>query len=428
MAKMCYTGSGGTKDVERACELWQQASDLGDPEAAAQFGKVLMEGAPGVEKDQARGCRHLRRAAEAGDPDAMFRLHKAYKEGLGVEVSEQESRMWLVRAQQNGYVTPEVRMQQGHALYSQAVMHYTGQGVAKDVPKAIQLFVAAAQRGHPVAAGNLANFYLQGLPFPGMEQPNYQEAHSWAVRALQWGETDAAYTLGFIYEMGHDVPADFQIAVHWYLTCIQAKDVKDDGDHRAKIKAMNAMGRCYYKAGKHDAADSKVDPDFKKAMYWWARAANEGKSAEAMNHLGDMYYKGTGVGKDIEKANEWWTKAKELGHREATEGLNNLAPKSFGEKLKLWIPMLILVLMLLAVFCYFGYKYHEMANDSWFQRNNPGDSASDAATTDSTPPPASSPPPPPPAASPDMGAADAGAGAAADAGAAGSEGSAGAEL
>jgi len=178
MAKMCYTGSGGTKDVERACELWQQASDLGDPEAAAQFGKVLMEGAPGVEKDQARGCRHLRRAAEAGDPDAMFRLHKAYKEGLGVEVSEQESRMWLVRAQQNGYVTPEVRMQQGHALYSQAVMHYTGQGVAKDVPKAIQLFVAAAQRGHPVAAGNLANFYLQGLPFPGMEQPNYQEAHS----------------------------------------------------------------------------------------------------------------------------------------------------------------------------------------------------------------------------------------------------------
>ena len=44
--------------------------------------------------------------------------------------------------------------------------------------------------------------------------------------------------------------------------------------------------------------------------------------------------------------------------------------------------MLILFLMLLAVFCYFGYKYHEMANDSWFQRNNPGDSASDAATTE----------------------------------------------
>merc|ERR1719199_1259472 len=134
-------------------------------------------------------------------------------------------------------------------------------------------------------------------------------------------------------------------------------------------------------------------------MYWWARAANEGKSAEAMNHLGDMYYKGTGVGKDIEKAKEWWTKAKELGHREATEGLNNLAPKSFGEKLKLRIPMLILVLMLLAVFCYFGYKYHEMANDSWFQRNNPSggdDTPSDTGSSSTSAPPPPPPPAPPP--------------------------------
>ena len=29
--------------------------------------------------------------------------------------------------------------------------------------------------------------------------------------------------------------------------------------------------------GKHDAADSKVDPDYNKAAYWWTRAANEGK-------------------------------------------------------------------------------------------------------------------------------------------------------
>ena len=35
-----------------------------------------------------------------------------------------------------------------------------------------------------------------GLPFPGMEEPDYGEAHNWALRAMQWGETDAAYTLG----------------------------------------------------------------------------------------------------------------------------------------------------------------------------------------------------------------------------------------
>mmetsp|Transcript_39823 Transcript_39823/g.33651 ORF Transcript_39823/g.33651 Transcript_39823/m.33651 type:complete len:428 (-) Transcript_39823:52-1335(-) len=422
MAKMLYTGSGGEKDPDRAAELWQKSSDLGDPESAATFGKILMEGAQGIEKDQARACKHMRKAAEAGDADCMWRLGNAYKDGTGVNISQEESRNWFVRAQQNGYVTPEQRVQQGAALYQQAVVFYTGQGVARDVGKAIQLFVAAAQRGHPVAAGNLANFFLAGLPFPGMEQPDYGEAHQWALRAMQWGETDAAYTLGQIYEMGHGVPADHQLAVHWYFTCIQAKDVKDDGDHRAKFKAMNALGRCYFKASMHDAADSKVDPDYTKAYYWWQRAANEGKSSEAMNHLGDLHFHGRGVVKDSSKAKEWWEKAAAAGHLEAKEGINNMAPKSIGDRLKLWMPMLLLFLMLLAVFCYFAWKYHEMANDSWFTRNG-GDSTTDTTTsTDATAPPPSTATPPE-TATPDVGAAsdagappDAGAGAGASGG------------
>jgi hypothetical protein len=52
--------------------------------------------------------------------------------------------------------------------------------------------------------------------------------------------------------------------VSWGL---QAKDIKDDGDHRAKFKSMNALGRCYYKAGKHDAADSKVRYLFLLALF-----------------------------------------------------------------------------------------------------------------------------------------------------------------
>ena len=197
---------------------------------------------------------------------------------------------------------------------------------------------------------------LRAVSAPGIDgrmrvhsQPDYAEAHQWALRAMQWGETDAAYTLGQIYEMGHGVPADHLLAIHWYLTCIQAKDVKDDGDHRAKFKAMNALGRCYYKGGLHDAAESKVDPDYAKAMYWWQRAANEGKNADAMNHIGDLYYRGRGVAKDNAKAKEWWQKAADLGHAEAVHGLDRFAPKSFGDKLKLWLPMIILALMLLAV-------------------------------------------------------------------------------
>ena len=176
------TGSGGKKDAVRATELWQKSSELGDPEAAATYGKILMEGAPGIEKDQTKACKHLRRAAEAGDPDCMYRLGNAYKNGLGVNKSDEEAGNWFRKAQQAGYVTPEQRTQQGAALYQQAVVFYTGQGVQRDVGKAIQLFVAAAQRGHPVAAGNLANFFLAGLPFPGMEEVSISAKH--LLRAL----------------------------------------------------------------------------------------------------------------------------------------------------------------------------------------------------------------------------------------------------
>jgi TPR repeat protein len=75
-----------------------------------------------------------------------------------------------------------------------------------------------------------------------------------------------------------------------------------------------------------------------------------------MNHIGDLYYRGRGFKRDLEKAKEWWSKAAEAGHEEAKCGLEKLAPKSLGERLKLWLPMLVLFLMLLAVFCYFGYK------------------------------------------------------------------------
>jgi hypothetical protein len=31
---------------------------------------------------------------------------------------------------------------------------------------------------------------------------------------------------GQIYEMGHGVPADHQLAIHWYLTCIQVSGLE----------------------------------------------------------------------------------------------------------------------------------------------------------------------------------------------------------
>lgn len=48
-----------------------------------------------------------------------------------------------------------------------------------------------------------------------------------------------------------------------------------------------------------------------KAVEWYTKAAEQGHAAAQYN-LGNCYYDGEGVEKDLQKAIEWYTKAAEL--------------------------------------------------------------------------------------------------------------------
>lgn len=51
-----------------------------------------------------------------------------------------------------------------------------------------------------------------------------------------------------------------------------------------------------------------MQPDFKKAVYWTQRSIDEGEIPDAYNLMGDFYFRGHGVDKDISKAKAMWTK------------------------------------------------------------------------------------------------------------------------
>ena len=59
-----------------------------------------------------------------------------------------------------------------------------------------------------------------------------------------------------------------------------------------------------------------VEQDYKKAVEWYRKAAEQGH-ADAQNNLGFMYYTGQGVEQDYKKAVEWYRKAAEQGHADA---------------------------------------------------------------------------------------------------------------
>ncbi len=76
------------------------------------------------------------------------------------------------------------------------------------------------------------------------------------------------------------------------------------------------LGNCYY-SGKG------VKKNLKKAVYWWEKAANGGY-VMSQYYLASCYENGEGVERDISKAKYWYKKAAEKGDSEAKKALEKL--------------------------------------------------------------------------------------------------------
>ena len=105
----------------------------------------------------------------------------------------------------------------------------------------------------------------------------------------------------------------------------QAQQLSEQNRHSEAIplftKAANhgnptaqlALGNAYY-------TGNGVKKDLHKAAQWYAKAAEQGH-ADAQKNLGWAYKYGDGVKKDLTKAVHWFTKAAEQGHADAQRNL-----------------------------------------------------------------------------------------------------------
>eukprot|EP00287_Rhodomonas_sp_CCMP768_P015643 CAMPEP_0196757584 /NCGR_PEP_ID=MMETSP1091-20130531/103740_1 /TAXON_ID=302021 /ORGANISM="Rhodomonas sp., Strain CCMP768" /LENGTH=673 /DNA_ID=CAMNT_0042106367 /DNA_START=36 /DNA_END=2055 /DNA_ORIENTATION=+ len=348
LAQVHFSGMGVPQSTAKAVELWSQAASAGDVDSIAILGKLYSVGIPGtIEQDHAKAFELLKKAAASGDSNSMHLLGQAYEHGKGCSANEKEAMQWYARADAKGYVSADSHHMLGINFYKQ-----------KKMGEAAKCFMAAARARHPVAAGNIARFFYWGR---GVEQ-DYHMAFHWANEAVKLGETDAAQTVAMCHEYGNGTAADHQLAMQWYLFCIQ-------GTEEANIKAqcMDGLGRCAYKGSHHDYVQDKVPEDFSQAAYWWGRAAELGVK-DAMNRLAKLHYRGRGVPKDVVKAKELWGRAAAKGCEEAKESLRDLEGYSVFDKLKVWLPTLLVALLLIIIVAYFAIQYHEMSKDSWFAK------------------------------------------------------------
>ena len=225
------------------------------------------------------------------------------------------------------------------AVYETGMKYFRGGGLRIDHNKAVEHFRQAAERGLPEAQAELALLYRSNGLFDFLNAADYQQATTWAERALQDGLREKAnadtpsaqYELGQLYFSGLGVAKDNGKAREWYERA--AANGNCDAKQALGFIYLSGQGveKSVVTAKKYfeEAASANVAPaqlslgviyssgdgipkDYTKAAEWFRKAADQG-SPSAQDALGVRYEKGQGVPQSFAKAAEYYQQAADRG-------------------------------------------------------------------------------------------------------------------
>ncbi len=181
------------------------------------------------------------------------------------------------------------------ALYELADAYETGNGVPKDMAKAIELYQAAGRLENALAQNELGRKYALGQGVAVDEKA----AVEWYRKAAQNGNRDGLYNLAWRYEWGEVVDKD----------PVQAAQLTLQSAELGHVDARARMAN-YYRRG------FGVKQDYVLARYWAALAAQE-KAPRGMYELGVLYFDGLGQKQDRKTGFELVRAAADKGYAEA---------------------------------------------------------------------------------------------------------------
>jgi len=244
----------------------------------------------------------------------------------------------------------------GHAEsgYRAALCYEFGWGCAKNYPKAVQFFRAAASKGHPGAAirlgkacltgdMGLVNRYREGVKWlkRATDSADYQynsgpyelgllhitgfgedifkdEAYAAQLmtKSAELGHPEASYRMGQAYENGTlGCPKDAALSVHFY----------NGAASKGLPEAMMALC-AWYMVG----AEPVLEKDEVEAYEWSRRAAEMGlaKAEYAVGYFTEM---GIGCRRDPLEANVWYVRAADKGNETAKQRLDIIRAAASGD-------------------------------------------------------------------------------------------------
>jgi len=183
----------------------------GDAVAAHKLGLVSYFGLAGRQRDHHEAGRHFASAAEQGLAASQFRL---------------------------------------------AVMHRTGDGVAKDPARALSLLHASAGQRYAPAAYELGAWYVQG----DATGSHPAEGFRWCLVAAEQGIPEAQHDVALMYYRGQGTRQDSYEALQWFRRAAG----------NGSLAAQGTLGRIYF-----EGLDS-MGQDLDESERWLQIAAGRG--------------------------------------------------------------------------------------------------------------------------------------------------------
>lgn len=199
--------------------------------------------------------------------------------------------------------------------------------VKKDYNKAVCWLEKSAKQGFAIAQCSLGLCYLD----EEWENADVNKAIEYFNLSAKQGYFLAEYFLAICYYDGIGVEQDYNKAVEYYAKIAKMENFYENTTSMMKsenvffgsqesafvteiilksVKPMQSdaqytLGNCYYNG-------IGVEKNVFTAAYWYLFAANNG-SAEAQSELGRLYYLGEGVPQNYSIAVEWFSKSAEQG-------------------------------------------------------------------------------------------------------------------
>ncbi len=224
LGKAYEEGNGVSRDDKSAVKWYRKAADQANAVAEDDLGVMYRLG-QGVEKNTEEAVRWYRKAAKHGNAEAMFNLGASYYNGDGVNSDFVLADAWFMLAQDAGSepakqavtrTAAELRVKSDYrAMALIAGMFEKGDELPRNYPAAVRWYRRAAE-GDSEAKVNLAAMLAEGK---GTTQ-DYGQALDLCKSAAKDGYVGGPFCVGYFYQRGLGVPANFKEAAKWYREAV----------------------------------------------------------------------------------------------------------------------------------------------------------------------------------------------------------------